>query len=364
MGIPYAVQLADKDRDTRAALAAVVPDSAWLTPFPSPESGFRNRAKLVAGGEPGRVTLGILDRNRRGVDLIGCGLYEPALADALLPLAELVDDLRLLPYDVTKARGELKHVHVTASPDGRVMVRFVLRSDRQAQRIRDAVPALSAAVPGLRVATINYLPEHVALLEGDEEEFLTGARTLPIDLGRMALHVGPRSFFQTNTAVAAGLYEAARDWLATDSPASVIDLFCGVGGFGLYAATLPAAPAVLGVEVSEDAVASARHTLSNLRDNGIGGTEVEFRVADVDQVQPELAGADCVIVNPPRRGLGAGLASTIAASSARTLIYSSCNPVSLADDLAVMQGFGVRQARVFDMFPQTSHAEVLVIATR
>jgi len=79
MGVPYAVQLADKDDRCRRTLATVAPDVSWLEPFPSVESAFRNKAKLVVGGDTGAVTVGILDAEARGVDLRGCGLYEPPL---------------------------------------------------------------------------------------------------------------------------------------------------------------------------------------------------------------------------------------------------------------------------------------------
>ena len=182
-----------------------------------------------------------------------------------------------------------------------------------------------------------------------------------MDLGRLTLNLGPRSFFQTNTAVAVGLYEQARDWVAEQAPASLLDLYCGVGGFGLFAATLPDAPTVLGVEVSADAVASARHTAESLRDSGTATKRVEFRCGDAGS---ELPDAECVVVNPPRRGLGDELCAAIESSNAATLIYSSCNPTTLARDLAALPTFAVTDARLFDMFPQTPHAEVVVRATR
>ena len=69
-------------------------------------------------------------------------------------------------------------------------------------------------------------------------------------------------------------------------------------------------------------------------------------------------------MNPPRRGIGPALAATLERGPARTLVYSSCNPVTLAADLARLPSFEVARARLFDMFPQTTHAEVLVLATR
>lgn len=153
MGSPYAVQLTDKVASAAAALADAVPAEAWTAPFASRESGFRNKAKLVTGGRPGRVTLGILDAHQRGVDLRDCGLYEPALARALPPLGDWIDALGLLPYDVARRRGELKYLHVTANPGGELMVRVVLRSDQQAARVRDSLPRLHEALPQVRVVS-------------------------------------------------------------------------------------------------------------------------------------------------------------------------------------------------------------------
>ena len=77
-----------------------------------------------------------------------------------------------------------------------------------------------------------------------------------------------------------------------------------------------------------------------------------------------IAHSDLVVVNPPRRGLGAALAQRLERSGARHLLYSSCNPQSLARDLADLTSYAPVRAQLFDMFPQTPHAEVLVLLRR
>jgi len=221
MGVPYAVQLAEKQTAVEVALRDVAPAMTWHEPFTSAESGFRNKAKLVVGGRTGAVTLGILDGDRRGVDLRHCGLHEPALREVLPTLADLVDDLGLEPYDVPHRRGELKYLLLTTSPDGELMLRLVLRSRRQLEAVRAAVPQLTTRIPGLRVVSVNLHPEHKAVLEGDTEVVLTRQADLPIRVAGLTLHLRPRSFFQTNTAVAAGLYEQARTWVEATLPSSV-----------------------------------------------------------------------------------------------------------------------------------------------
>ena len=196
MGTPYAGQLADKQREVGTALAGLVPDASWHEPFASAEAGFRNKAKLVVGGARGAVTLGILDGRQQGVDLRHCGLHEPALRAAIPRLAAVVDDLGLAPYDVPTRRGELKYLLLTASPDEELMLRLVLRSRRDLDVVRAAVPRLQGALPGLRVVSANLHPEHKAVLEGDEEVLLTDGADgsggdLPMRVAGLTLHLRP-----------------------------------------------------------------------------------------------------------------------------------------------------------------------------
>ena len=108
---------------------------------------------------------------------------------------------------------------------------------------------IAGCVPGARVVSMNLQPEHKAVLEGPDEHILTGADTLPMRVNDITLHLRPQSFFQTNTDVAGALYRQAAEWVAAAAPASVWDLYCGVGGFALHAARAGVAE-VTGVEVS------------------------------------------------------------------------------------------------------------------
>ena len=271
MGSSYRDQVADKTARAAAALEDAAPGLRWLEPVTGPEAHFRNKAKLVVAGRAGAPTFGILDAGGRGVDLRRCGLYEPGLAATFDPLHRVVSALGIEPYDVPGRRGELKHLIVTHSPLGEHLVRFVVRSPASVDLLRSALPDITAALPSARVVTANVLPEHKAVLEGDTEVVLSADSHLTMRLPEVTLLLGPRSFFQTNTRVATALYAQARAWTDDLSPATVLDLYCGVGGFALHLA----APGrqVVGVETSEEAVAAAT---AGAHLNGLGSPEVEF----------------------------------------------------------------------------------------
>lgn len=356
MGVPYSAQLAGKVAAARALLAAH-DHATWRDAAASPESGFRNKAKMVVGGSVEAPTLGILDAEQRGVDLRECGIIAPGLRAAMPAISQLVTRARLEPYDIPARRGELKNVLLTESPDGELMVRFVLRSTEALARIRKHADWLRAELPAIAVLTVNLHPEHKAVLEGETELLLGDAETLAMRTGDVVLHLRPGGFFQTNTAIAAALYAQAAEWLDELAPRTVWDLYCGVGGFAVHLA----APgrSVVGIETSAPSVESARLTA---REAGILG--VTFEVGDAGEFAATREAPDAVVVNPPRRGLGAELADLLERSGPQTIVYSSCNPATLARDLERMPAYDLVEARLFDMFPQTRHVEVMTLLRR
>ncbi|MCW2739415.1 methyltransferase domain-containing protein [Nocardioides sp.] len=350
--VPRARQLSDKAAHARS----LVDSPVWLPTVAGAEAGFRNKAKMAVGGTVDAPTLGILDRGLAGIDLRDCGLHSPGLTTALGGIADWIRDAGLPPYDVATRSGELKHVLLTESPDAELMLRLVMRSTALEARVRSRLPDLLRAVPGLRVVTLNVQPEHKAVLEGEREIVLTPESTMPMRLATgVSLWLGPQSFFQTNTAIAEALYDQARTWVdALPDVRTIWDLYCGVGGFALHLA----APGreVVGVEASAEAIRSATSAQA-------AGTA--FVAADATAWALEQAAVPhLVLVNPPRRGIGTELAGWLEASGVQHVVYSSCNAESLARDLALMPSLRPVEARVLDMFPHTTHYEVLVLLTR
>lgn len=366
LALPYEQQLAGKQARVEGLLAAY-DELTWEPPVGSREAGYRNKAKLVVGGPLDTPTLGILDADHRGVDLQDCLLYDERLTAAFPALAAFVTRAGLTPYAVPERTGELKHVLVTVSPDGELMVRLVLRSTEALARIGKHLTSLLAELPQVAVASVNVLPQHAALLEGDREILLTAASALRMRLNGIDLWLRPQGFFQTNTDIAARLYREAAAWLSDEPWSSLWDLFSGVGGFALHApttlavtppATKPVAtpvPRVLGVETSEAAVAGARMSAA------AAGVAAEFVAADATAFAlASSSPPDVVVVNPPRRGIGATLAGWLESSGVQRVLYSSCNAESLVADLAAMPSLRPVRGRLLDMFPQTAHDEVLV----
>ncbi|MBK4110661.1 23S rRNA (uracil(747)-C(5))-methyltransferase RlmC [Cronobacter sakazakii] len=355
---PLDTQLAAKMTDLRTLLAAL-PVGEWGAPVSGPELAFRNKAKMVVSGSVEKPLLGMLHRDGTPVDLTECPLYPASFYAVFAALKPFIARAGLTPYNVARKRGELKYLLLTQSTlDGGLMLRFVLRSKEKLEQLRAALPVLLAELPQLKVVTANIQPVHMAIMEGDEEIWLTQQQALAESFNGVPLWIRPQSFFQTNPTVASALYATARDWVRALPVNHMWDLFCGVGGFGLHCATPEMT--LTGIEIAPEAIASARASAQAL-----GLRNVHFQALDsTDFATGQQAVPDLVLVNPPRRGIGKALCEYLSRMAPRYIVYSSCNAQTMAKDIGELPGYRIARVQLFDMFPHTAHYEVLTLLVR
>ena len=355
---PVARQLDAKMANLRTLLEGM-PVAEWCAPVSGPEQGFRNKAKMVVSGSVEKPLLGMLHRDGTPEDLTDCPLYPASFYPVFAALKPFIARAGLTPYNVARKRGELKYLLLTESQqDGGMMLRFVLRSDAKLAQLRAALPDLQAQLPQLKVITANIQPVHMAIMEGEQEIYLTGQQALAENFNAVPLWIRPQSFFQTNPQVASHLYATARDWVRALPVTHMWDLFCGVGGFGLHCATPQMK--LTGIEIAPEAIACARESaqmlgLQNIQFQALDST----RFATAQGEVPEL-----VLVNPPRRGIGKPLCDYLSRMAPQFIIYSSCNAQSMAKDLRELPGYRISRVQLFDMFPHTAHYEVLTLLVR
>jgi len=355
---PVSSQLSAKMSDLQTLLSGL-PVAEWCAPVSGPEQAFRNKAKMVVSGSVEKPLLGMLHRDGTSEDLTDCPLYPASFAPVFAALKPFIARAGLTPYSVERKRGELKYLLLTESQqDGGMMLRFVLRSDAKLAQLRAALPWLREQLPQLKVITANIQPVHMAIMEGEEEIFLTDAQALAERFNDVPLWIRPKSFFQTNPTVASQLYATARDWVRQLPVNHMWDLFCGVGGFGLHCATPQMR--LTGIEISAEAIACATQSAGEL-----GLTNLHFQALDSTQFatgQQDVP--DLVLVNPPRRGIGNALCEYLSQMAPPFIIYSSCNAQTMAKDLRDLPGYRIARVQLFDMFPHTSHYEVLTLLVK
>ncbi|MBP2170577.1 23S rRNA (uracil747-C5)-methyltransferase [Erwinia toletana] len=355
---PYPQQLSVKQSHLEQLLAEHAP-AEWREPVISAQQGFRNKAKMVVSGSVERPLLGMLHRDGTPVDLTACPLYPASFNAVFAQLKPFIARAGLTPYNVARKRGELKYILLTqSSQQGALMLRFVLRSHNKLAQLKAALPWLQQQLPQLSVISANIQPVHMAIMEGDEEIALSDNQALAEQLNHVPLFIRPQSFFQTNPLVAAELYASARAWTSELAVTQMWDLFCGVGGFGLHCATPQMS--LTGIEISAEAIACARRSAEMM-----GLEKVQFAALDSTQfATANGAVPELVLVNPPRRGIGAELCDYLSRMAPQHILYSSCNAQTMATDIARLPNYRIERVQLFDMFPHTAHYEVLTLLKR
>lgn len=229
--------------------------------------------------------------------------------------------------------------------------------DRVAEALRSRGPRITSLLHG----TTDRLS---AVAVCDEVRTLDGEPIIREKILDLTFEIGPNTFFQTNTRGAEALFlEAIARGHFTEND-TVWDLYCGVG-----ALTLPIAGRVrrvAGMELVPESIAAAR------RNAGLNGVRnAEFFAGDIRALlaDPSLAGSlrpDAVVLDPPRDGIHPDVARALIDLAPPRIVYVSCNPATLARDLALLVagGYGLDPVRPVDMFPHTAHVECVASLAR
>ncbi len=358
--LSYPAQL-DFKRERAARALASYPELAQVPVHPAwgaeQRVGYRTNAKLMLAKERGQVRIGLYRRGTHEVSDSGdCPLHHPLINRIVRVVREEIERQQVWVYDPQRQRGLLRYLLIRVSPGAnRAMVTFVT-SERDYRQVTQLGKGLQRQVPEVVSINQNVNTGSGNVILGRETLRMIGPPDLLDQLGDLRLRIAPTSFFQVNHGQAARIYALVRQWAALTREDTAVDLYCGIGGIALNLAR--DAGRVVGVEVVAEAVNNAKE---NARLNGL--TNCVFLAGEAEELVQDLAHqvppGTVAVVNPPRGGCEPAVLKALAELRPRTLIYVSCDPVTLARDLQLLANLGYRTEEVqpVDMFPQTAHVE-------
>ena len=324
---------------------------------------YRNKAQYPVSSQKSRVYAGFFRAGTHNVVENDRCLILPEETDRIKKLVvDYVNHYRVTAYDEVTGKGLLRHIYVRRGVVSQQVLVCLVVNGKKLPHPEDLIARLQS-VPGFTslVLSVNTRPGNTIL--GDEEIVLYGPGYIEDTLCGLTFRLSPHSFYQINHHQAQRLYEVAITQAGITKNDFVLDLYCGVGTITL--AMAKAAGKVIGVEVVEQAVADARE---NARRNGI--TNAEFFCADAGKAALELEEKgirpDVVVVDPPRKGLNADAIAAICKMAPRRVVYVSCDPATLARDVALLKenGYAVKTATAADLFPRCAHVETIVLLVR
>ena len=325
--------------------------------------GYRNKAQYPVARKKGRAYAGFYKAGTHEVvENRRCRILPEETDRVKDVVMDYVNRFKVPVYDEVTHTGLLRHIYVRrGAVSGQNLVCLVCNGEKLPKV--HVLTAMLREIPGFTTLVLAVNTRKGNAILGDTFITLHGPGYIEDTLCGMNFRLSPRSFYQVNHHQAQRLYQAAIEQAGITRDDLVLDLYCGVGTITL--AMAKAAGRVLGVEVIEQAVEDAR---DNARRNGIDN--VEFFCGDAGQAAASLEAQgirpDVIVVDPPRKGMDLSAIEAICRMSPRRLVYVSCDPATLASDVALLKerGFTLKTAQAADMFPRCAHVETVVLMSR
>ena len=364
LGLDYAEQLKQKEATVKKLLGKYGPVNA----IRGMEDPYHYRNKVISTfttGWGGKLTSGIYAANSHKVlPVESCLLQDEVLDKTMEAVRAAAIACRYQPYNEDKGTGLVRHCLLRRGvATGQVMV-VLVTAQPVLPGAKNFVKALLAEAEkrGVTVTTVvqNVNPRKTSVVLGDAEKVLYGKGFILDTLCGKTYAISPRSFYQINHSQTEVLYGLAVEAAHLTGKEVVLDAYCGIGTIGLTAADH--AKQIVGVELNRDAVQDA---IGNAKHNGV--KNARFFAADATRWISEAAAAgeraDVIFMDPPREGSTPQFIESVARMAPKRVVYVSCNPETLARDLALLtkKGYRVESSTPVDMFPHSEHIETVVL---
>lgn len=319
---------------------------------------YRNKATYPLGqsrqAQPPKVLAGYYQKGtHRLINLNQCPVQDDRLDPLLAGVKQDIQRLSWPIYDEQQHQGSLRHLALRVGRrTGEILLTLVSREAQLAGLEQQATTWLER-YPDLVGVCLNINCDRTNRIFGESTHCLAGRPYLREILCDLEFHIRPETFFQVYTEQAEALVNLMLAHLNLQGTETIVDAYCGVGTMTLPLARQ--AQTVIGLEVQAAAVEQAQ---ANAALNSINN--VQFQVGSVEQLLPALTvRPDLVLLDPPRKGCDPAVLQSLTQTCPAQIVYVSCNPTTLARDLAHLVEGGYQLVRVqpIDFFPQTTHVE-------
>jgi tRNA/tmRNA/rRNA uracil-C5-methylase (TrmA/RlmC/RlmD family) len=341
---------------------------------------FRNRMDYVVGwnSEIGLKEYGSWNRY---VDLKTCLLLDADVGAILQNVRDWMKETDLQPWDAKFYTGDIRYVVIREGKNTKErMISLIVKdfSRMTEERRKNILDRLS---PFCTTLLIGEQSLDTDISQAQKYETLKGNPWLEESVNDVRYRIHPNSFFQTNTGMAGKLQETVERLIcrpersgaqpkdplenssyrsldvARDDKQNILDLYCGLGFFGIYLAKQHPDLHVSGFEIDAEAIGLAKH---NAMTNGVA-ERCDFISGPAENLSWKDIETDTIILDPPRAGLHPKVLKTVLEKKPQTIVYVSCNYHRLVEELKKFKEvYRIEELTALDLFPHTPHVEVVV----
>ena len=318
---------------------------------------YRNKAQFPIQKINGAPAIGFYKKKSHDIIPTNKCIIQHDINDKIIQIIKTyINAYDVSIYDEKTHTGVLRHlVTKIGFTTGEVMV-VLVANGKKLPYLNELASVLEENIPGFKTLVVNVNREKTNVILGKENRVIYGEGKINDYIGDLVFEISPLSFFQVNPVQTEVLYNKALEYAELKENDTVFDIYCGIGTISLFLAQK--ATKVYGIEIVEAAIEDAK---INARLNKLDNTE--FYAGKAEEVVPKMykegKTANVVVVDPPRKGCDDKVLDTIVSMSPDRVVYVSCNPSTLARDLAYLdeRGYKCIEIQPVDMFPHTMHVE-------
>ena len=318
-------------------------DKRWVLPKERDEKKNNNNFAL------GLHVPGTFDKI---IDIEGCLLQKEKGNEILREVKRFISDSGIPVYGLRTHQGFWRYLMLRHSYFFDEWMVNIITSEQRDAPIQALASILKDRFKEIASIVNNINTRKGGTAVGERERTFVGERNIKDKIGPYTFEISANSFFQTNTPMAERLYESVKSFASLTGKETILDLYSGIGTVSIFLASQ--ATRIIGVDISNAAIADAKR---NCKLNGI--ENCEFLCGDVKMflsqfnIQPDL-----LITDPPRVGMQRGVIDQILKLLPGRIIYISCNPSTLARDIALLKEvYKLEEVQPIDLFPNTYHIE-------
>ena len=318
---------------------------------------YRNKAQFPIKKANGETVIGFYKKKSHDVIPTDKCIIQHDVNDKIIKIIKTyIKAYNVSIYDEKNHTGLLRHIVTKVGFTTKEVMVVLVANGKKLPYLKELAYVLKENVPGFKTLVLNTNREKTNVILGKENKVIYGDGKINDYIGDLVFEISPLSFFQVNPLQTEVLYNKALEYASLKENDKVFDIYCGIGTISLFLAQK--AKKVYGVEIVEDAIKDAR---INAKLNNLDNTE--FFVGKAEEVVPKLYKdgkiANVVVVDPPRKGCEESVLDTIVSMNPDRVVYVSCNPSTLARDLAYLdeRGYKCKEIQPVDMFPHTMHVE-------
>lgn len=321
-------------------------------------TNYRNKIIEPFAFKGGRIVSGFFKRKSHEVFEVEENLLQSSLANKIVrELKEILNKKRISVYNERTHRGVLRHIMVRTTSYNEAMVVLIVRGEVD-KKVKQALYELRDRCSEIKSAYISINNRRTNVALGDRNILIYGKETIKERLFDIDFNISPTSFFQINLEQTEKLYSKAISYFDDVDNKNIVDAYSGAGTIAMIMSK--AAKKVYAIELVESAT---RDAIATSRENKINN--IEFINGRAEEKLIELIDGghkiDSIIFDPPRKGIAENILHKVNETNINEIVYISCNPSTFARDAGILDQLGYKLTVVqpVDMFPQTSHIEVI-----